>query len=86
MADDSAKYHASRNEQISMTLNPSIGSAFELKPKIKYEKMAGSVEEASERKLAVLKDDGVSFCDQFSAKHKDLHVLDEIEKIFGKGI
>ena len=83
MADDSAKYHASRNEQISMALNPSIGSAFELKPKIKYEQLSGDIEEANKRKVESLKNEGVELCDQFSQKHKD--VGEEIEKIFGKG-
>lgn len=83
MADDSAKYHASRNEQISMTLNPSIGSAFESKPKIKYEQLSGDFDESNKRKVECLKNEGVELCDQFSEKHHD--VGEEIEKIFGRG-
>lgn len=86
MTDHSAKYHASRNEQISTTLNPSIGSAFKSKPKIKYEKLSEDNEEANKRKVDSLKNEGAEFCDQFFEKHQEIHVGEEIEKIFGKGM
>ena len=66
-----------------MALNPSIGSAFESKPKIKYEQLSGDIDESNKRKVESLKNEGVALCDQFFKKHQN--VGEEIEKIFGKG-
>ena len=87
MMEDAAKYYASRNEQISTALNPSVCSAFKAKPKIKHVQLADGVQEANQRKLENLKEGGKALCEEFEEKHRDISIVaDEIESIFGKSI